>query len=248
MALKTKIEKKEDVPAELANFYIEKDGTFLLDIDGGIPDVQGLKSALESERELHGKTGKTLKKLQGIMGDLDQDRITELIGSEEKYKTAIAKTSDEMTNREAQLIDKWDKIVKDKDSVISGLNVDVEEYVTKSAINAAIAFLKGDPEVLYDPIRKSVKTTRKEKGGFGHQILDAEGKVRVGDNSGADMNILQRAEEFKQKKGFASAFPENVGGDAPGNNGKGKTQTSSEIYAKLSPTEKLRLYREGKTN
>jgi len=242
MALKTKFENNETIPAELSNFYIEKDGIFLLDIEGGIPDVQGLKSALESERELHGKTSKSLKKLQGVLGDLDEEKIKELISSEEKYKTAISKTSDEMASREEQLIEKWDKVVKDKDTVINGLNTDVEEYVVKSAINSVIAELKGDPEVLYDPIRKSVKINRKENGGFGFQILDAEGKVRVGDNSGADMTIVQRAEEFKQKKGFASAFPTSSGGGAPGNERKQNNVNNVE-FGKLSPTEKLKQYR-----
>ncbi len=243
MALKTKYDSKEAIPAEVANLYIEKDGTFFLDIEGGIPDVQGLKTALESERDLHKATAKSLKKLQENFGDITPDRIKELTKAEEDLKTTKAKTSDEMASREKQLIEKWGKEVKDRDGKIDALNTDIEEYVTKSAINAVIAELKGDPEVLYDPIRKSVKTYRKENSGFGHRILDAEGKVRVGDNSGSDMTILQRGEEFKQKKGFASAFPTSTGGDAPGNDGKRTTNNRGAEYDKLSPTEKLRIHR-----
>ncbi len=240
---KLKYEKKEDIPADVVNFYIEKDGMFVLDIEGGVPDVQGLKSALESEKELKKTAEKELKKVQAVLGDLTPERITELIGSEEKLITSKAKTSEEMANREKQLRDKWDIEDKAKAETIKGLNADIEEHVTKSMINSVIATLKGDPEVLFDPIRKSTKTIRKEGGGFGFQILDAEGKVRVGDNAGADMTVLQRAEEFKAKKGFASAFPTSTGSNANGSDIK-NNGNQNPVDDKRSPTEKLKAFRE----
>ena len=249
MTLKLTYQTKEEVPAENTALYIEEDGMFKLDIEGGVPDVQGLKTTLEKVRTEKNAAIKELKVFKTDFDGITPERVQELTDSEEKYKTSIAKTSEEMSNREKQLVEKWGAEAKGKDDIIAGLNTDVEEFVVKSAINAEIAKLQGDPEVLYDPIRKSISAYRHENGkGFGFKILDPEGNVRVGDNTGTDMSIAQRAEEFKQKKGFASAFPPSKGGDAPGNTGKTNTNSNSAAFDKLSPTEKLRLYREGKTN
>lgn len=241
--LKLKYEKKEDIPAEVAHLYVEKDGTFELEIEGGVPDVQGLKSALESERKSNKETSESLKKAQAIVGDMDEHKIAELLKLQDQYKTAIAKTSEEMTNREKEIIKKWEKLDADKQAVIESLNDDVESHVVKSEINNVIATLKGDPEVLYDPIRKNIKVSRKEGGGFAFHVLDSDGKVRVGDNSGSDMTILQYGEEFKQKKGFASAFPTSTGGDAPGSKGNPGAK-NSEAFNNLSPSQRLKIHRE----
>lgn len=248
--LKYLYEKKEDIPADVVNFYEENDdGVFILSIDGVIPDIQRLKTALEDERKISGKSDKENKRLKSILGDLTSDEIQELKNNQEKFKTSIAKTNTEMEAREKQLKEKWEVIVEDRDKTISALDKDVEEYVVRSHILSVLADkdVSGDPEVLYDPIRKNTKVLRKESGGFDFKVLGADGEVKVGDNSGNDMGVKQYALEFKQKKAFASAFPENSGGDAPGNNGKTNNNQTSEAFQSLPPGERLRLFRENKT-
>jgi len=155
--LKYLYDKKEDVPEEIVKFYKENDkGNMVLEIDGVIPDIQKLKNALEDERKISGKGTKEIKQLKSIIGDLTSEEIQELKNNQEKYKTAISKTNTEMDAREKQLKEKWENIVKEKDEQISVLGKDVEEYVVKSHILSVLAHedVKGDPEVLYDPIRK----------------------------------------------------------------------------------------------
>ena len=36
MALKFKLKSREEVPADLASFYVERDGAFLLDAEGAV--------------------------------------------------------------------------------------------------------------------------------------------------------------------------------------------------------------------
>jgi hypothetical protein len=42
-ALKFKVKSKDEVPAELRNLYVERDGSFLLDVDGALDKVTLLK-------------------------------------------------------------------------------------------------------------------------------------------------------------------------------------------------------------
>lgn len=60
MALALTVDKIDSVPEALRSEYVEKDGKFHLNVDG-MPDVTGLKSALQSERDRASALDKTSK-------------------------------------------------------------------------------------------------------------------------------------------------------------------------------------------
>jgi len=78
MALKREVAKIEDVAEPLRALYVEKDGKFVLDIDG-TDDSAGLKDALEKERRSRTTTEKALRDLKAKLGDLDPDKAREAL-------------------------------------------------------------------------------------------------------------------------------------------------------------------------
>lgn len=73
MAKKYQYDRLEDVPEADRGDYIERDGKFILDIEGG-EDVSGLKSALQKEREARKAVESNLRAQVEKYKDLDPDK------------------------------------------------------------------------------------------------------------------------------------------------------------------------------
>jgi hypothetical protein len=84
MTIKAIIKKLEDAPEGLREHYTEKDGVFVLSIEGmqDHPENVGLKKALDDEKELRRKRTKEAddlkKKLEAIPEDFDIDEYNRL--------------------------------------------------------------------------------------------------------------------------------------------------------------------------
>ena len=50
MALKSRYQKKEEIPSELAAFYAEREGAFVLEVEGG-PNLAQAQEALAASRK-----------------------------------------------------------------------------------------------------------------------------------------------------------------------------------------------------
>jgi len=72
--LKLKYESKEEIPSEHLSLYVERDGAWMLDVDGlkTDEDVSRLKKALDSERDAHKKSKADAKRFESLESKLDK--------------------------------------------------------------------------------------------------------------------------------------------------------------------------------
>ena len=80
MALKAVVKTLEGLSEEVAAEYVEKDGVYVLDLDGvdNHPAVAGLSNALKTERTERKEFEKKFKSLEGKISGLDLDRLKEI--------------------------------------------------------------------------------------------------------------------------------------------------------------------------
>lgn len=101
MPLKKSVVSLTDVEEPLRALYIEKDGQFVLDVEGSTEDTK-LTSALEKERKARGDAEKALNSLKRQLGDLDPAKAREALKTiaeleeknllgEGKFEEAVAK-------------------------------------------------------------------------------------------------------------------------------------------------------------
>ncbi len=78
MPLKRSYAKKEEVPQELAKFYVEQNGAHVLDVEGGFKnedDVVNVKKALDNERKDHKTAAEELKALKAQFEGIDPEAV-----------------------------------------------------------------------------------------------------------------------------------------------------------------------------
>lgn len=79
MALKKTIAALTEVDEALRTLYVEKDGKFLLDLEGEDDAGAELKVALEKERRSRSAAEKALKDLKSQLGDMDPEKAKEAL-------------------------------------------------------------------------------------------------------------------------------------------------------------------------
>jgi DNA-binding transcriptional MerR regulator len=109
MALKYELESLDDIDEGIRDLYTEKDGKFVLSVDG-LPepeDNSGLKSALEKERELRKKHEKQIKQWERV--GKTPDEISELIAAREESERKKAEEEGDFDKLLEQHRSKWEK-------------------------------------------------------------------------------------------------------------------------------------------
>jgi hypothetical protein len=71
MALKFKAKSKEEIPAELQAFYTERDGAFVLDVEGTV-DKSRMRRFKAAEKNLTNRTCLTDASRRPGMGAIDE--------------------------------------------------------------------------------------------------------------------------------------------------------------------------------
>jgi hypothetical protein len=147
MPLAFTVDKLDSVPETLRGEYVEKDGKFHLNVDG-LPDVEGLKSALHKERE----TNKTTKALVSTFEKLGKSpaEISELLAQKEKeaedalkkagnfdevLKQHLTKAAKERAEAEA-------KLTGERDTALSV----ARKAIVDTRVSGILAKLKATPE------------------------------------------------------------------------------------------------------
>lgn len=112
MALNLVVEKLEAVPEAVRALYVERDGKYHLDVDG-VPDVTGLKSALESERASAKAEAKAKKELEARYSGIDPDKYRQIMskfeGEEEAQLIAAGNLDEVVAKRAAKRDTDWQK-------------------------------------------------------------------------------------------------------------------------------------------
>lgn len=225
-ALKTLLEKLDELPEALHEYYTEKDGKFILDVDGidDHPSVRALKNALESQKDARRKAADEITKLKErlakIPEDFDPEEVTRLRAQIEEYEADPSKkdkTGQEalvaarkqleqkianMEKEHAKTIEGLNKKIASKDTFISQLLID--EGLTKALVEANVGkdFMKAAKAML----RQNVKVVEEDDGEY-KAIIDTDVGVVGIDKYVSDWAASDEGKPF---------IPPAKGGDAGG--------------------------------
>lgn len=247
MPIKAVVEKAEfdALPEAVREFYVEKDGKYLLDADG-VEDTSGLKSALQRERDERKAAKDALKAFEGI----DPEEARTLLANSKKAAEDALKQQGKWDEMKAQVIDEWQKkltpIEQDRERYKSA----VEKYLIDAQATAAIAEHKGVPALLLPHVKQHIKVVE-ENGEFVARVVDASGNPRIGDAQGNSMTISQLIErDFKANDIFGRAFEASgaAGSGAPSSHAGGaggKKQMKRAEFDKISPSEQAAFIQSG---
>ena len=83
MALKFKLKTKDEIPAELVNLYVERDGAWLLDVDGAVE-----KAKLEEFRATNVALMKERDELKQRFEGIDPEEVRKLADEKRKLEEA----------------------------------------------------------------------------------------------------------------------------------------------------------------
>jgi beta-galactosidase/beta-glucuronidase len=124
--LKPMLDNLEGLDATTAALYIEKDGKYRLDVEGGFKtneEINGLTSALNKERDARSKLEKQLKKFDGIEDPAEALKAIETLKNLDQKKLIdageVEKVKAEVTKAMQSKIDELQNIVQEKDSVLT---------------------------------------------------------------------------------------------------------------------------------
>lgn len=207
MALALTIEKLDGLDPAVAALYAERDGKFVLDVDG-IEDTGALKSALKAEREAR----KDFEKKYGALKDVDPeeyaklkkeaaDRETKKLTEAGEFDKLREKWAKEQADKDAE----WARKVAEKDALLSTHVKDSQ--VRNAALKAGVI-----PEDIDDVMIITARFFKLADDGA-LQVLDDRGEVTP--NTVDDFF----AKTFKERKPKFYVATGSTGGGTPPSGG-----------------------------
>ncbi|MCI7403966.1 MAG: hypothetical protein MSS85_07760 [Pyramidobacter sp.] len=243
MALKLKLAKAEwdGLDEGIKKLYKQSGDDYVLDAEG-IENTDGLKSALNKERDNVKKleqmlkawnaTGKKPEEISELLKKVEEDEQKRL-EEQGEYKEMIRKVNEANEKEKKALLDQIAKYKAEK-----------ERNMIDQAATKAIAEAKGKIKLLLPLVKLSAKVVE-ENGTESVRMLDANGTPKV-NAKGEFMTVAEWVEELKKDEDYQSAFEASgnsgSGGKGSGNSGGGfKNPFAKET---LNYTEQARLFRE----
>lgn len=232
MALKLSVESIDDVNENLRPLYTEKDGKYVLQVDG-LDDItqeavsaatrRANKEAIEErkKRQAWERIGKSPEEIQALL-DAEGQRAT----TEAERRGEWDKLKEQMNNAHRSELAK-------KDETLAALRRRLNtELVDKTAVSE-IAAASGVPDLLLPHVQRFTKVD----DDFNVVVVDAKGDPRVKGN-GDPFTIKDLVAEMRSSEIFGRAFNgtgHSGGGTPPGNGGGGTPQikTKADIYKGL---------------
>lgn len=235
MAMKFKYAKREEIPAEHAAFYVERDGAFVLDVAGAVD-----KAALDEFRSTNAGLNKALAEFKAKYAGIDPEAVKQL--AEEK-----ARLEEEQKLKEGKLSDVIAERIR---AAVGPLQAE------RDAAQARLAALLIDQAVVAEATRRGLRATavpdltlraraavRLVDGAA--QVFDGE-KLRVGKDGVTPMSVAEWVESLGAEA--PHLFEANAGGGAAGSGSGGASGNGGVVnpFAKASYnlTEQMRLLRE----
>lgn len=229
------LESLEEIPQALHDIYTEKEGKFLLDLEGveEHPSTSALRNALEAQKAARKKLAdevKTLKdRLAKIPDDFDPEEVARLKAQLEEYEADPTKQKPTDKQREeavaarkmleqkitslekahATEIDGFKKQIVTKDQFISQLLID--DGLTKALVEAGISkeFLKAAKALL----REDVK------------VVEEDGEYRaIVETDTGPLEINRYVNDWVASDEGKPFVPQAKGGDAGGGRGTAQRQ------------------------
>lgn len=250
MAIKTIIDKLEDVEEKYRDLYVEKNGKFEIQVEGMKTqgDVDRLQSALTKERGDHKETKKKFE----VFGDKKPDEILALLDRIPELEAAAAgKLDDQKINElaEKRVISK----VAPLERKIANLENGIKERDTKITEFSQREVTR----TIHDSIREAVgkssgfqQTALEDVLLFGerHLTLNEEGKVvtkeGVGVTPGIDPAVWLSEMQQRKAHWWGPTNGGGAGGNRGGNGNGGANPFSADHW---NVTEQGKMVRENKT-
>lgn len=228
MALRAFYTKKDDIPEDLAELYVEKEGKWLLDVEAveglGLADVGKLKSALQTERERANKAETSLKRFDGIedpaaaasalkklkeLGDID---AIEDLSEKHKQQVELAKAqAKEAFDRERlKLEEKYNTDLTSVRQELENTGGQLRKEMVRNAALRAIEKHGGGKSInlLLPFIESRTKVEKGDDGQMVMKVLDEKGQplTTAALGSVADMGLEEFVGMLKQSKDYAHVF------------------------------------------
>lgn len=251
MAIAAILDSLETVPEAIHSLYVEKDGKFILDVDGGIPDVTGLKSALESERLEKKAEQKARKELEAKVADVDIEKYKDLLAKADKAEEDRLKAAGEhqkLADRQLELRDaEWKRQLSTKEQELEEERKRVDSYKARALddqIRAAINGKVHEKAVKGALLEARTMFVLDEKGNA--VMLDEDGNIKIGKDGKTPFNPAEwiGSEETKEENPhwYAVSFG-GTGATQTGGSGGGKTMSRAHFMT-LSPSAQAKIMRE----
>lgn len=250
MPLLQTVDSLDAIPEAARGAYVEKDGKFHLDFE--VPDVNGLKTALASERSLN-KAAKDKVAAWEKLGVSPEEIETRLADERKKAEEAAIKAGkfDEVLGR------KLGEAKQERDSAVGTAEKKADSALAiarnalmKSDLGAALVKAKATAEgmvALPKLIGDRVKIEFDEKGNASSSIMDADGTPMVGSGPQGVATYDDLVKEAM--KTFSALFEGSGGGSGTNQNNQrrdagGKILTRRDFEA-LGPQARADKIKEG---
>lgn len=202
MALKYQVDSLDGLDDDLKALYTEKDGKFVLDVEG-VEDTSGLKESLRASNKEAMERRKQLEAWKRI--GKTPDEIEELLEAQRVADEEKATKKGEWEKLKAQMNETHQKELSKKDELVSKMRSALERHLVDAAATAAIASAKGVPDLLLPHVQRHVKVVEDDNGEFSVQVVDAKGDPRV-NGKGEALTISDLVAEMRGSDVFGRAF------------------------------------------
>lgn len=229
--LKILYDNKTDIPENLASFYAEKDGKFVLQADGlkTDADVQNIKEALDKERKFRRDAESKVKEYEVKYSELGDDFD---INEYHDLKNGLIKGQESAKEIREKIDASYKKQIAELQAERDNARGDVEKYIKTGELQKAMI-----ENNIGKPYMTAVEAMLRDK------VKVEEGKVFMDERPiGEALKDWANSEDGKH---YVSA-PQNTGGGANGksSSGTGKTMARSEFDA-LPAGDRASFFKEG---
>jgi hypothetical protein len=226
MALKYKYAKREEIPAEVATLYVERDGAFQLDADG-VTD----KAKADEMRNHNIELRKQIEQLNARFDGIDPEEVRKLAAEKQRLELLA----------QGHKPEEIEKIVVDR---VKGLKADWDKQVTtltteRDALTTRLTAIQIDQGVITTATKRGLRPTAipditararmvfKLVNGA-PRAFEADGQtVRYGKDGVTPMTLEEWVDA--QTSDAPHLFESNAGGGAAGNPAGGGTGSNRSV-------------------
>jgi hypothetical protein len=145
MALKFKFKTREEIPAEQVSLYTERDGAWVLDVDGAIE-----KSTLDDLRTNHAAVTKERDELKARFDGIDPEQVRTLLAERQKLEDDKSLKAGEV-----------EKVIEGR---IKGIKADLEKQVAtltgeRDALTSRLTAIQIDQGVVTAATKRGLRAT-----------------------------------------------------------------------------------------
>ena len=242
MALKYKYVKREEIPAEVASLYVERDGAFVLDAEGATDKVKA-----DEMRSHNVELRKKVEELEARFEGIDPEAVKALAAEKEKLeeeqRLKEGKFQEVMESRLKNAKGEWDKqmtaLTSERDALTSRLTaIQIDQGVITTATKRGLR-----PTAIPDITSRARSVFKLVKGV--PQAFEADGSsVRYGKDGVSPMTLEEWVDA--QVSDAPHLFESNAGGGAAGNpagGGAGSQRSVKNPFRKdtWNLTEQMKL-------